>query len=105
MLRKLFTRTRTHPDPRRAKLVAMIKAASNIPRPTKALAMLGVSSMSENELDVVLTVAEDIEPLMKVGDIDGIREKLGALNLPPDVIKMAEGLLAHDKRSTNNNPG
>jgi hypothetical protein len=80
----------------------MIKRAPNIPRTTKALAMLGVSQMKDQELDVVLEITKEIEPMLIAGDWQGIRDKLNELDLPPDVIEMAEGLLQHGTDGNHN---
>lgn len=82
-----------------------IKVAPNVPAPTRALAMLGVNALPNDQLDFILNIATEIEPLVKARDIDGIRAKLEELELPPDVMKMAEDLLTHHAKNENNDQG
>ena len=94
MLRGLLGLSKSPPDPRRTELMKLIRAAPNVPAPTRALAMLGISQLPGDALDYILGVAQEIEPLLAAGDLEGIRAKLVELDLPPEVMKMAEELLS-----------
>ena len=55
--------------------------------------MLGISALPKDQLDFILHIADEIEPMVKAQDMEGIRAKLVELELPPEVMKMAEDLL------------
>lgn len=82
-------------DSRRERLTALVAQSQNVPRTMKAMAYFAVQTMSIEEVDKALSIADRVAPMVEAGDVEGIREVLNESGLPPAVMEQASKVLAN----------